>query len=136
MPSPSAESASQTLDWPSLIQKMRLSGLTLQLANHCILTRVEESAVHLALDPQASSFHTAQMEANLEKALHAYFGRPMKLKIQLERPTSETPALQIQRQKEERQKAAEQEIEQDPAVLALRERLDARIVPGSTKPLD
>ena len=126
----------QETDWPSLIKKMRLAGVTLQLANHCILAGIEDNAVHLALDPQASSFRTAQMEANLEKALQAHFGRPVKLKIQLEKPTQETPALQIQRQKEERQKAAEQEIEQDPTVLALKERLDARIVPGSIKPLD
>ncbi len=48
----------------------------------------------------------------------------------------ETPAAQILRQKQERQKTAEQAIEQDPIVLALKERLDARIVPGSIKPLD
>jgi len=124
------------LDWPSLIKKMRLTAVTLQLANHCILRGMEDGVVHLALDPQASSFHTPQMEANLEKALQAHFGRPMKLKIQLEKPTQETPALQLQREKEERQKAAEQAIEQDPTVLALKARLDARIVPGSIKPLD
>lgn len=126
----------QAADWPGLIKKMRLAGLTLQLANNCLLSGVDETTVHLTLDPQASSFHTAQMKANLEKALQQQLGRPVKLKIHVERPAQETPALQIQRQKEERQKAAEQEIEQDPTVIALKERLDARIVPGSIKPLD
>jgi DNA polymerase-3 subunit gamma/tau len=60
----------------------------------------------------------------------------LKLVVQIETPTQETPASQIQRQKDERQKAAELEIEQDQNVIALKERLDARIIPGSIKPLD
>jgi len=127
---------SQLPDWHSIIQQMGLAGLTRQLARHCNLTGVDEQFVHLSLDPQAASVRTEQMESNLEKALQAHFGRPVKLKIRLEKPSQETPAQQIQRQQEERQKAAEREIEQDPAILALKERLDARIVPGSTKPLD
>ncbi len=119
-----------------IIKRMRLAGLTLQLANHCVLVELEENRIRLAMDPQAATFRTAQMEAHLEKALQAYFKRPLKLSITLEAPAQETPASQIQRQKEERQKAAEREIELDPVVLSLKERLDARIVPGSVKPLD
>ncbi len=123
-------------EWTDIIKRMRLAGLTLQLANHCVLVELEENRIRLAMDPQAATFRTAQMEAHLEKALQAYFKRPLKLSITLEAPAQETPALQIQRQKEERQKAAEREIELDPVVLSLKERLDARIVPGSVKPLD
>jgi len=115
---------------------MRLGGMVLQLANHCILVELEENRITLAMDPRTSVLRSGQMEASLEKALQAYFKRPLKLQINLETPQQETPALQHQRHKDERQKAAEQEIEQDPVVAALKERLDARIVPGSIKPLD
>jgi len=124
------------VNWPATIKQMRLGGLGLQLANHCNLVGLEERSITLAMDPQAAAIRTPSIEANLEKALQAHFQRPLKLIIQLEEPTEETPARQIQRQQDERQKAAEQEIEQDPVVLALKERLDARIVPGSIKPLD
>ena len=113
---------------------MGLTGLTLQLANHCILRGIEDNRVKLAMDPK--TFSTTQMESNLEKALQDYFNRPVKLHIDTEKPVKDTPADQIQRRRLERQKSAELEIEQDPIVLALKERLDARIVPGSIKPLD
>ncbi len=129
-------STAQDTDWPGIIKQMRLGGLTLQMANHCILLELDEHRIALAMDPQAAAIRTPSMDANLEKALQAHFKRPLKLNIQLEKPAQETPARQIQRHQEERQKAAEQEIEQDPVVLALKERLDARIVPGSIKPLD
>lgn len=130
--SPPPQEAQQ--DWPSIIKQMRLGGLTLQLANHCILLGIEDNRVRLAKDPK--TFSTPQIVSNLEKALQDYFHSPLKLQIDNEKPAQETPAEQIQRGKQERQRTAELEIEQDPVVLALKERLDARIVPGSIKPLD
>ena len=121
-------------DWPSIIKDMGLNGLTLELANHCILRGIEDNFVELAMDPK--TFSTPQRVSNLEKALQDYFNRPVKLRIDTEKPIQDTPADQIQRRRQERQKTAELEIDQDPIVLALKERLDARIVPGSIKPLD
>ena len=128
--------AEQCTDWPTLIKQMQLAGLTLQLANQCVLLEVGETHVNLALDPKAATFRTPQLESYLEKALQTYLKRPLKLNFIGNAPMQETPAAQILRRKQERQKTAEQEIEQDPLVLALKERLDARIVPGSIKPLD
>jgi DNA polymerase-3 subunit gamma/tau len=124
------------LDWPTMIQQMGLVGMSLQLANHCILQAVDNDRVILKMDAEGMGLRTPQMQANLEKALQAHLQRPIKLSIQTERIEQETPALQQQRQKEARQKSAEEEIEQDPLVRALKERLDARIVPGSIKPVD
>jgi hypothetical protein len=77
----------------------------------------------------------ARAEAALEKSLQTHFNRPIKLQIKLQAPEQETPALQIQREKDERLQAAVEEIEQDEGVLALQATFDARIVPGSIKPL-
>jgi DNA polymerase-3 subunit gamma/tau len=129
-------SPSQLPDWPGLIQAMRLVAMTRELANNCILKSLDETTCVLTLDPQSSHIRGTLAEANLEKALQNYFQRPLKLLIRLEAPGRETPALQTQREKDERQRAAELEIEQDENVRALKERFDARIVPGSTKPLD
>jgi DNA polymerase-3 subunit gamma/tau len=123
-------------DWTAIIQHMRLSGLTLQLANHCILSGVEDGCVNLTLDPNVGLFSTDQLKSDLEKGLQAYFKRPLKLNIHSDKAAQESPAAQILRRKRERQETAEREIEQDPIVLALKERLDARIVAGSIKPLD
>jgi DNA polymerase-3 subunit gamma/tau len=123
-------------DWAGLIRAMRLAGPTQQLAHNCVPVAIEEGRIVLALDPAFAQIRTSQTEARLEKSLQTHFGKPLKLVIQVETPGQETPALQLQRQKDERQRAAEREIEQDPNVQALKERFDARIVPGSVKPID
>ncbi len=123
-------------DWQTIIKTMQLAGLTLQLANHCVLLEISKDYINLALDQKAAGFRTPQLEANLEKSLQTHFKRALKLNFIVDAPMQETPAAQILRKKQERQKTAEQAIEQDPNVLALKERLDARIVPGSIKPLD
>jgi DNA polymerase-3 subunit gamma/tau len=128
--------SSAAQDWPSLIRAMGLVGLTQQLANNCLLEEINEQRVNLILDARFAQIRTPQLEAKLESLLQTHFGKPLKLSIRIETPTEETPALQSQRLQAERQKAAEAEIEADENVRAFMERFDARIVPGSIKPLD
>jgi DNA polymerase-3 subunit gamma/tau len=124
------------INWHSLVQGLGLVAMTRELANHCALRSLDETSCVLALDPQFAHLRRPRAEANLEKALQARFHRPLKLLIEMEAGALDTPANQIRQEKEERQRAAEIEIEQDEAIRALKERLDARIVPGSIKPLD
>jgi len=128
--------ASSTPDWPGLIRAMRLGGLTRELAHNCVLVAIEGDRCVLSLDPRSARIRTSQVEAKLEKALQDYFRRPLKLTITLEASTQETPALQLQRHREERQRAAELEIEQDENIRALKQHFDAWVIPGSIKPLD
>ncbi|MDV3240594.1 MAG: DNA polymerase III subunit gamma/tau, partial [Methylocaldum sp.] len=123
-------------DWHGLIQAMGVAGLTRELANDCVLQDLDEKSCILVLDPQHAHLRVSRVEANLEKALRDYFRSPLKLTIKIEAPGRETPASLIQREKEERQRTAEIEIEQDENIRALKERFDARIIPGSTKPID
>jgi len=131
-PAPSAAAG----DWAQMIRAMGLTGVTLQLANNCGLTAIDEHSVQLRLDPRFAQIRTAQLEAKLEKALQAHLAKPLRLVLQVAEPGEETPALQQQRRQQERQRAAEQEIAQDETVRALQERFDARILPGSIKPVD
>jgi DNA polymerase-3 subunit gamma/tau len=135
-PAAAPSAAAASIDWQHLIRASGVAALARELANHCVLLHLDEDSCVLALDPKHSSLRTANTEANLEKALQKHFRRPLKLTIKLERPGAETPAAQIRRHKDERQRAAEIEIEQDENVIALKERFDARVVPGSIKPLD
>lgn len=131
-----AADATAIADWSALIQTMRLAGMTLQLANHCVPVAFDETRAVLNLDPQAANLRTPQLEAKLEQALRGHFGNALKLVIQVETPREETPAARQQRDQEERQQAAELEIERDPTVQTLKERFGARVVPGSVKPID
>ena len=123
-------------DWLSLIRAMGLTAMTRELANNCVLERLEDERCSLLLDPGLAHLRNPRVEANLEKALQDHFRRPLKLGIRMETPGFETPATRMQREQEERQRAAEIEIEQDENVRALKEQFGARIVPGSIKPLD
>jgi DNA polymerase-3 subunit gamma/tau len=124
-----------SVDWPALIQAMGLTAMTRELANNCVLIRLDEESCQLSLEPRLTHLKSPRAEAGLEKSVQTHFNRPIKLQIRLEAPEQETPALQIQREKDERQQAAVDEIEQDEGVLALKATFDARIVPGSIKPL-
>ena len=124
-----------SVDWPALIRAMGLTAMTRELANNSVLIRLDDDSCQLSLEPRLTHLKSPRAEAALERSLQTHFNRPINLQIRLEAPDQETPALQIQREKDERQQAAVDEIEQDEGVLALKATFDARIVPGSIKPL-
>ncbi|CAL1240959.1 DNA polymerase III subunit gamma/tau [Candidatus Methylocalor cossyra] len=123
-------------DWHALVRSLGITALARELANNCVLVELTETTCVLALDPQLAHIRSPRAEETLKKALQEHLGRPLELTIRMQAPARETPAARLQRQKEERQRAAEIEMEQDETVKALRERCDARIVPGSIKPLE
>lgn len=133
---PSATEPVTANDWSGLIRAMGLTGLTRELANNCVLERLDDDSCVLAMNPQTANIRSPRAEANLQQALRDHFHRSLTLVIKLESSERETPARESQRQKEERQRAAEIEIEQDENVRALKEQFEARVVPGSVKPLD
>jgi DNA polymerase-3 subunit gamma/tau len=124
-----------SVDWPDLIRAMGLAAMTRELANNSVLICLDDESCQLSLEPRLTHLKSPRAEAALEKSLQTHFNRPIKLQIKLQAPEQETPALQIQREKDERLQAAVEEIEQDEGVLALQATFDARIVPGSIKPL-
>ncbi len=134
-PSASAPVATGAIDWPALIRAMGLAAMTRDLANNCVLIRLDDELCLLGLEPRLGHLKSPRSESALEKALQSHFNRPIKLQIRLEAPEVETPALQSQREKDERQQSAVDEMERDEGILALKDAFDARIVPGSIKPL-
>ncbi|TAN46627.1 MAG: DNA polymerase III subunit gamma/tau [Methylococcaceae bacterium] len=136
-PSPLRPTDAQPQNWLQIIQTMGLAGMTHQLASNCLLHEVTEQACTLLLDAGHQHLRTGQVVNNLQKALQAYFGRPIKLVIQESAGgMQETPALHLARAKAERQRAAEQEIEEDGTVAAFKELLDAKVLHDFTQPLD
>lgn len=129
---PAAES-----DWAALVTTLGLQGPTRQFAAHCVMLERRPGLVRLQLDPAGESFRRPQIESRIAQQLSAHFGETIKLEIvQAERPGAiMTPARRDEIVANDRQRAAEQAIETDPAVLAMREVFGASVRPGSTKPL-
>ncbi len=123
-------------DWGEMIQVMKLQGMTRELANNCVLKVIDEKTCHLILDPGHGQLKSEKTVEKLQQALQAYTGNPIKLAIQVEKVENETPAVQINKQREARQKTAVDAIENDENVRALKEHFDARVIPGSISPVD
>lgn len=121
--------------WAQMIMAMNLSALTKQLANNCVLESIDNSQCTLLVDPGYTVSGTKAKE-NLTAALQNYTRNPdLKLTFKVQQSLYITPAAQQQQQRGDRQQAAVDAINTDPNVVALKEHFDARIEPGSIKPL-
>jgi len=131
-----ADAPAQGGDWPAIVAQLGLAGTAAQLAAHCTLVGRKGEAVRLRLDRAGEDFRRPQVEQRLAEALGKYFGAPVRLEIAVSDGVEVTPARLQAQAADERQKAAEQAIESDANVRALREIFGATVVPGSVKPLN
>jgi len=122
-------------EWPAIVAALGLQGPAGQLAAHCVLVGRTGGTVKLRLDRSGEVFRRPQLEQKLAQALEQHFGEPIHLDIAVSDGEEVTPARQQAQVADERQKAAEQAIEADANVRAMREIFGATVQPGSVKPL-
>ena len=123
-------------DWPAIVAALALQGPAGQLAAHCVLVGRTSELIKLRLDPAGEVFRRPQLEQKLAQALAQHFGQPVRLDIAVSDAEEVTPARQQARAADARVKAAEQAIEADSNVRAMREVFGATVQPGSVKPLN
>jgi len=129
--------SSEASDWLTMVDAMKLGGMARQLANNCILASLSDNQCQLVLDERFKELHGNKTEQSLSKALDDYLGRKVKLLIQKESlGDTVTPAKLIDEQIKSRQEVAEQTIENDQAVRALKDRFSAHIIPGTIEPVE
>jgi len=133
---PAARPAAAAGEWSAMIDAMGLQGPTRQLAAHCVWVGQVGDLVKLRIDSENTHFRRRQMEEKLVAALSQHLGRAIRLEIAAGEPTILTPAKHQAIVADDRQRAAEQAIESDPAVLAMREVFGATVKPGSVKPVN
>lgn len=122
-------------DWPQIIAALNIGGRSRELANNCVLEGIDEHSCRLLLDPGFQRVGNIA-EEKLREALQKYFGRALKLIISNQTSQQMTPALEMQKAREDRQQAAVDSINNDPNVLALKDTFAARVMPGSIEPLN
>jgi DNA polymerase-3 subunit gamma/tau len=125
-----------TADWHRLVGRLRVGGVASQLAHNCTLRGWTQGRLSLTLDPTAEQLRSRGTEQRLREALESALGMPVQLDIQVARPEQETPAQRRAREVEERQRRAEESMDNDPVGARLREQLDAQWIPGSVQPSD
>jgi DNA polymerase-3 subunit gamma/tau len=126
----------ETDNWHAMIKAMKLRGMTRELANNCFLEKLDEKQCILALDPSHKQLKSDKTTEKLQQGLQSYTGNAIKLAIQIKKVENETPAVQINKQRELRQQAAVEAVENDENIQALKEHFDARVIPGTIKPVD
>jgi DNA polymerase-3 subunit gamma/tau len=120
--------------WSDVVARLGLAGLLRELANNTTLESHGDGTLTLTLDETHAKLLNKEREEGLRQALEKYYGSPMRLKMNLGRPSVETPAKERSRLQEERQQAAVQAIVEDPNVRALQEKFGARVNPASIRP--
>ncbi len=130
-----APSAPGQLDWSALLGQLNVQGMARELAKNCVLESFTEGKISLCLAPQHKQFLTNKIaQDKLQTALSDYFAQPIRLSLSVGAPASAaTPAAVEQQEKQARQQAAAEAIEQDPFVREAQEQLDAQVVKSSIK---
>jgi DNA polymerase-3 subunit gamma/tau len=134
-PQASLQIAGQPQSWNDIIAALKIGGRTRELANNCILEGIDDNVCRLMIDPSFQRVGTIA-EEKLREALQKYYGKPLKLQITPQTLQQMTPALEIQKAREDRQQAAVDAINNDPNIQDLKEHFDARILPGSIESLN
>ncbi len=90
----------------------------------------------LILDKQYASLLTSNLHTKLQDALSQFLNEKIKLEIELGESETDTPAQTQAKNAAEKQQLAEQLIDQDPMVQALKENFNAELVPNSVRPIE
>ena len=129
------EQIASAASWGEIIAALKIGGRTRELANNCVLDSIDDQVCRLLVDPGFQRIGNVA-EERLQEALQRYFGKPLKLQIALQTTQQITPAIEIQRAREDQQQGAVDAIDADPEIQALKNNLGARIMPGSIEPLN
>jgi DNA polymerase-3 subunit gamma/tau len=121
--------------WHEMIAALQVNGLARELAQHCELRELGESACVLRLAPAHAHLQMKPAPERLQQALCDPLGRRVNLRIELAQTEADTPAASAGREKRERQERAIASIEQDSFVRDVIESFDALLVESSIKPI-
>ncbi len=122
--------------WEEQIQALGLKGATRELAAHCAFGSREGRNVKLLLPQAHAHLRGERPETRLRKALSQYYDQDLRLVIELTESALDTPAGRRRKREDARQQAAEQAVDEDPTVQALRDRMGAEVLPDSIQPTD
>ena len=128
---PNAAPPNTNLSWDALVQELGVVGVTRQLAQHCEMTQLDATQIELSL-PKAQEAVLGAHQAKLKAALQQRFGAGFKVTFNVTQGELNSPAVIANREQQERQAKAVQEIESDPFVRELVDSFGAKV--KSVKP--
>jgi DNA polymerase-3 subunit gamma/tau len=122
-------------DWHALLAALKLGGMSRELAQHCQLKSLDGGRIALCLSPTHRHLQIKAAQDKLQQALSEHYKQPVRLSIELEEVSGETPAAAARRQREIRQEQAVASVEQDAFVREVIDLFDAKLIDSSIKPI-
>lgn len=124
--------------WAQILSALTASGLggmARELAQHCALRQADAAEMTLVLAPEHRHLLMKPAQDKLQQALDTYYGRTIRLRIDVDAVSGDTPAAAAQKRKQARQAQAVAAIEQDAFVREAIDLFDATLVASSIKPV-
>ncbi len=135
----STEEILQSLDqesWLDLFPSLPVTGIAANVFANSQLLRVQKDRFFFRLDTAQSAVFSDEIVPKLEAVLSQFFGRALKVEIEISDVDTETPAQQKARLKKEKQEDLVQQFEQDDNVQELVKRFSASIAVDSIKSVE
>ena len=121
-------------EWYELVERLGLKGIDRMIAENSLLVERSTDRYRLVLDRRHESLLNGGNGGGLERALASLSGAPVRLVIDIGEPAAETPAVRKMRLADERQAAAQRQLEENARVQALIGAFDGRL--EQVRPLD
>ena len=129
--------SSEDSDWSAIIASLSLKGMAREMSLNCAFHGIDGDVVKLSLDPAHGHLLGKARVEQLEQALCGHYQRTVSVRIdagkQLE---TETPAARKTREIQERQRKAEQSIDEDENIRALQDAFGGTVAQDSIRPRD
>ncbi|MBZ2167883.1 DNA polymerase III subunit gamma/tau [Marinobacter sp. F4216] len=119
--------------WERDFRSLAIVGMPGNLGSQCSMSW-DGQAVVLTIDEGHFRLLNERHEEKILAGLRKRFGDAIELRVEVGEPGPHTPAAFEERQRVARQQAAEQAIRQDPAVQAIVERFEGRVVEDTIRP--
>jgi len=119
--------------WSDIIEHLELSPLVRQLCSNSSMEKNDNNEIMLTLDSSCAQLLNKEREQELRNALIHLWGEQTKLAIEVGTPKKDTPAREAQKALDAKQAAAENAINEDTNIQALKENFGATIKPGSVR---
>lgn len=124
-----------SIDWPVLVKQLTLRGVARQLAMQSELLLYEDTGqgISIRIRIPVDTLLSAGSKEKLTAALSENLGKAVLLETEISATTQTAHAADVAGEAE-RQRHAEQTLQEDPFVQTLMKEFGATIVPGSVRP--
>ncbi len=131
-PEPAVSAGSE---WSAVIAALPLKGMAREMSLNCVFHGIDGDVVKLSLDPAHTHLLGKARVEQLESALSDYYQRTVQVRVDTAASlAAETPAAEKKRQQAERQRRAEDAIQQDENIKALQDSFGGTVNQGTIRP--